>query len=30
MVAVPPEVDELTDEEDIEDEMIGNTRYSCK
>jgi hypothetical protein len=28
MVVVPPEVDELTDEENIEDEMIGNTHVN--
>jgi hypothetical protein len=28
MVTVPPEVDELTDEENIEDEMIGNTHVN--
>jgi hypothetical protein len=28
MVAVPPEVDELTNEENIEDEMIGNTQVN--
>jgi hypothetical protein len=28
MVAVPPEVDELTDEENVEDEMIGNTHVN--
>jgi hypothetical protein len=28
MVAVPPEVDNLTDKENIEDEMIGNTHVN--
>jgi hypothetical protein len=28
MVAVPPEVDELTDEENIEHEIIGNTHVN--
>jgi hypothetical protein len=28
IIAVPPEVDELTDEENVEDEMVGNTRVN--
>jgi hypothetical protein len=28
VVAVPPEVDELTHEENVEDEMIGNTNVN--
>jgi hypothetical protein len=28
MVPVPPEVDELTDEENIENEIIGNTHVN--
>ena len=28
VIAVPPELDELTDEENIEDDLIGNTHVS--